>query len=248
MRLAREVRPRKVFRSGFTLIELLVVMLIISILVALTASAVAQVMMSQQVRATETTLQKMASGLDQQWQAVIDQAREEYRNGQLSGQDANLSQAAGGNADAARNLWVALRLQQEFPTTFAAARTATTYTANNATVTLQPKPVYVRAVQGLSPDPTRPTWESGVCLVMALSLARRGHTFPLEDAVGAGSIQTINGARCVVDSWGTPLAFTTGTFPNLTPDIVSAGWNRVYGDFNDLHSTSVRQAGARGDQ
>src|SRR5262249_5249089 len=165
MRLAREVRPRKVFRSGFTLIELLVVILIISILVALTASAVAQVMMSQQVRATETTLQKLASGLDQQWQAEIDQAKDEYRTGQV---DANLATAAGGNPDVARNLWIMLRLQQEFPTTFAAARSPTTYTANNVTVTLQPRPAYVRAVQGLNPNPALPTWESSVCLVMAL--------------------------------------------------------------------------------
>ena len=64
-------------RAGFTLVELLTVVAIIAVLVSLVASATFQVIGVQQKRTTETTIKKVADALDQQWQAVVDQARKE---------------------------------------------------------------------------------------------------------------------------------------------------------------------------
>src|SRR5207244_2852827 len=71
----RPARPPR--RAGFTLIELLIVISIIFILASLTLAAVFNLRESQMKNFTEATVQKLASALDQQWKAAIDQIREE---------------------------------------------------------------------------------------------------------------------------------------------------------------------------
>src|SRR5438105_3266921 len=102
------------FRPGFTLVELLVVVAIIGVLAALTASATVGVLSSQKQSNTSLTIQTLMGVLDQQWQAVIDQANKEaIPDGVLL--------MAGSNAPRARVIWIKLRLKQEFPMSYAEA-------------------------------------------------------------------------------------------------------------------------------
>ena len=91
--------------AGFTLVELLTVMAIIAVLVALVASAAFQVVGVQQQRTTETTIKKVAEALDQQWQAVVDQARKENVI------NPNVMILAGKDSPRAKVIWVKLRLK-----------------------------------------------------------------------------------------------------------------------------------------
>ena len=89
-------------------------MAIIAVLVALVASATFQVIGVQQERTTETTIRKVADALDQQWQAVLDQAKSEPI-------PPNVTNLAGGDARRARVIYIKLRLAGEFPVTFSEA-------------------------------------------------------------------------------------------------------------------------------
>jgi prepilin-type N-terminal cleavage/methylation domain-containing protein len=232
------VRP---CRRGFTLIELLVVIAIIAVLLGLSTAAVMAVMTSQIKSATKTTLNKVANILSKQWKAAIDQANEEFRAFNPNNPDPNIAaayQATGGNPDLAKNLYVQMRLQQEFPTSLAEAANPVVYSANGATISLPSK--YTRAVAGLSSvgQPQPAMWESSVCLCLALSKARRGEgdTLNLEDGVGAGTIQTVNGAKVLVDNYGTPIDYTRGA-NNSSPQVRSAGPNQKPNDADDIVST-----------
>src|SRR5262245_42398661 len=66
-------------RVGFTLIELLVVMAIIAILAALGVTAYLKVRESNQKSQTQATITKLASVLDVQWKAALDQAGEDWQ-------------------------------------------------------------------------------------------------------------------------------------------------------------------------
>jgi prepilin-type N-terminal cleavage/methylation domain-containing protein len=233
-------------RRGYTISELLVVISLLGVLAALVAAAALRARNLGPKMATEATLKKLDAGLLGQWRAVIDSAREECRQGtqaSLQGNaPANLLRAAGGDPDAARQLWVALRLKQEFPTTYREATAATTYTGNGATVTLPAKPAYARALSGPAPGPE----ESSACLFAALAPARRGTVFRAEDVLGAGGIRTLNDRPCFVDAWGAPLAFVRHD-DTLDPEILSAGGDGRLGTGDDLSSLRLRPAGQRGD-
>jgi len=64
-------------RPGFTLIELLVVIAIISLLIAITVSAVFRLKQSSAEKNTVITVNKINIGFMQQWKAAIDTARNE---------------------------------------------------------------------------------------------------------------------------------------------------------------------------
>jgi prepilin-type N-terminal cleavage/methylation domain-containing protein len=252
-------------RGGFTLIELLVVIAIIAILAALTIGIIGGVLGNSQNKGTAQTLQKLSSILNQQVKAVIDQAKDEYKNiGTVNIAFGNIANAT--NPDTAKALWIQLRLRQEFPTSIAEATSSAVCTApNGMTASLPPKPYYTRALRGVSsaglPPNQAATFESSACLALALSPARRGMVGTLEESVGMGSLRTMNGAQVLVDLWGTPIAYlrgndgqsplTTATAPNPTqfPVIISAGANQKYeaGGGDDITSLAVNTGAARGD-
>ena len=62
-------------RRGVTVLELLIVIGIISMLGAMTAGAMFKLKTQQEATATETTIKKLASILDQHWKAVVDSAQ-----------------------------------------------------------------------------------------------------------------------------------------------------------------------------
>jgi prepilin-type N-terminal cleavage/methylation domain-containing protein len=112
-------------RGGFTLLELLVVIGLIGVLVSLLAAGVFKIIPVWTARTTAANLQKMDSALLAQWSIVNELAKDEYRVNtpqSLQGvSPSTLLQTAGGNPDVARNLWIQLRQQQEFPMNFVEA-------------------------------------------------------------------------------------------------------------------------------
>ena len=164
-------------RAGFTLVELLTVVAIIAVLVALVASAAFQMIGVQQQRITETTIKKVADALDQQWQAVVDQARKE------TVLNANVASFAGNDAQRQKVLWVKLRLKQEFPMNFSEAKSpAPSY--------LDPRPSYVDALGGSDWTPPGPSVfpeaQASACLYLALTQNRRGMNFDINSALQRG--------------------------------------------------------------
>jgi prepilin-type N-terminal cleavage/methylation domain-containing protein len=185
-------------RSGFTLIELLVVLAIIAILLALTAGAVFRVSASQAIKRSETTVKKIQMGLSGQWQAVVDNVKDELRAPPGDYRATAYGYATGlaaGDPARLRAIYIKLRLIQEFPTNFAEA-------------VASGKPTYLTALNGAT-APGQP-YESAICLYLAINQGRRGQTFNNED-LGAGSVKSIQCGNAslnyFVDAWGSPITF-----------------------------------------
>src|SRR5262249_25568346 len=154
---------------GFSLVELLVVMAIIAVLMSLLAAAVMKMLARPPQQHTETELQKLTGVVEQQWKAVIDQARTEKIDPR--GWAAAMNQS-GQDPEQAMHLYIQWRLQQEFPMTFSQA------TANSGS--LQAKDVFVSNLLGQSvpgPSPKGNSYESSICLYTALSVGHRGMNF-----------------------------------------------------------------------
>jgi prepilin-type N-terminal cleavage/methylation domain-containing protein len=239
-------------RSGFTLIEMFVVIAIIATLVALTASAVLYLLGWGPSTGTKATLRKADSTLRQQWTAVMDTAANEWSSGGVPGQ---VLQAANGNPDLGKKLWIFLRLHQEFPTSFQEVYSGYSYTAPNGTqIGMPAKAYYAKAINGIPTDAQAgpPARESAALLLLAMQQSRRGQNGQVEDALGTNAIQNINGIAAVVDSWRTPVQFQLtlndplqNSNPNPgsnTPVIISAGPNLNFGDGDDINSVDLRQA------
>ena len=96
-------------RAAFTLIELLIVMGIIAVLASISIGAVFSLRESQIKNATETTVQKLASALDQQMKAAMDQIFEETPSPEA------VKLSAGGDLRRTRAIYIKMRLRQEFP-------------------------------------------------------------------------------------------------------------------------------------
>ncbi|MFL5340579.1 MAG: type II secretion system protein [Gemmataceae bacterium] len=107
-------------RRGFTLLELLVVMSIIALIAGLSIGVFFRVRQTQTESATITIVNKLQSQLDQQWKAVLDNARDDARTGRLgANNNAHAAAALGGN-DSRRELVIWTKMQQrlEFPRSF----------------------------------------------------------------------------------------------------------------------------------
>jgi prepilin-type N-terminal cleavage/methylation domain-containing protein len=105
-------------RSGFTLLELLVVISIIAILVALSMAAVMRVRLSQEVRSSSMTVEKLQVAVDAQHKAIIAQATQDIRS--QAPQDARaMMDLMGQDADAALAILTYCRIRQSFPQVFA---------------------------------------------------------------------------------------------------------------------------------
>ena len=199
-------------RAAFTLIELLIVIAIIALLVTLSVAAVFRTLASQQARATEATLEKVASVLDRQVKAVVDEAKGEAVPPSV------FTQLAGNDARRARVIWIKLRLKQEFPTSYAEAH--------------NPAPGYLagkNAYKVLPAAANDPATESSACLLLALTQSRRGVTWDADQSLGAGCTRDTDGdgAREIIDAWGTALYFVRWptTNPDLNPNGLTPGIN-----------------------
>jgi prepilin-type N-terminal cleavage/methylation domain-containing protein len=192
-------------RAGFTLIELLVVIAILAILFALGAGAYFRVTSSQKLRNSEATVKKIETGLEAQWLAVIDMAKDDIRNGKIN---SALLTAAGNDRDRAAALYTKMKLKVEFPVSFSEVNNP-----NTSTYGIPAKDVYKQYITGASAGGDG-NLESAVCLYMALTQARRGASFN-PDQIGAGSVGTITvggkNFQVFLDAWGTPIQFDRWT-------------------------------------
>src|SRR5437899_127209 len=102
-------------RFGFTLIEVLVVITIIAIIAGMSMGVYFRVRKAQVQTASETTVNKLASNLDQQWKAVLDNAKDDARQNNIANVDPWANQDAGG--DPRRELVIHSKILQklEFP-------------------------------------------------------------------------------------------------------------------------------------
>ncbi len=218
-------------RFGFTLIEVLVVITIIAIIAGMSMGVYFRVRKSQVQSASETTVNKLASNLDQQWKAVLDNAKDDARNG-IKNVDLYANQwatATGpgssgtGVVDPRLELVIHSKMLQklEFPQTFWEA------VLWPGIVNLQLKSSYVRqitaqvtpasiqaAANGLTSN--QMLQESAVLLYISSTQGRRGMAaFNATDAVGPFAVGTTtlyhypnNPTYPVfIDNWGQPIAF-----------------------------------------
>jgi prepilin-type N-terminal cleavage/methylation domain-containing protein len=209
-------------RAGFTLIELLVVVVIIVALAGLTLGAVFNLREAQMKSFTETTVQKLASMIDQQWKAALDQIRDE-----TTPQWAMT--LANNDTRRARVIYTKARLKQEFPVTFYQAKFP--YLAGDpgmpvlafgtiglSSTTLPAKATYLTALQTYNPTgnsiPLPAAYESSALLFLALSQGRRGMAVNIEEHIEPTAIQTRDGFKVFVDSWGNPVRYYIFPFDN----------------------------------
>lgn len=215
-------------RRGFTLIELLVVISILAVLAGLTVGVIGSIRRSTMKSATETRISAVASGFDQQWKAVIDNAKDDDKNNQ-QGIPSAVKSIAGDDSRRALVIWTKVKLKWEFPQNFTEALTGVR--GADGTQYLPPQPMYVRELnaagvtqltQCAAPTDTENLMkESAVCLRLALQKSRRGMSFNAGEAVGAsgtGTI-TITGAdgtsrdfQAFIDSWGQPIVLIRWPF------------------------------------
>lgn len=236
-------------RPGFTIVELLVVMGIIGVLMTLTLAGVLRMISVGHTKTTEVLLVKCGQALAQQWTATIDSARGD--NNIPAGSLATL-QAINADPQVVADNWSKTKLVQQFPRTFAEALNPT---ANG--VAVAPDPVFVNALAKRGTDglPLIPyvaislppntaignTYESSICLYLALSISRRGMVFDMgsfSDKEISDQIVDDNGRKvtlkAIVDAWGEPVKLSydlTVTPPR--PIITSAGADRRMGTVND---------------
>jgi prepilin-type N-terminal cleavage/methylation domain-containing protein len=206
MQVVRCVPKRHPRRPAFTLIELLVVIAIIVILAALTASGIFRVITTQRKDATEQTIRKVMSTLNQQVQAVLKDADNEPL-------PAEIVNMAGGNQARARVIWKKLRLKQEFPVTFEEASTplapiiGSPYYSAALANTLSSR--YATALNGKAAPPNSVfEQETSICLTLALSRKRGGVSLNLDDLGSTVVVDSsVPGLKMIVDNWGTALFF-----------------------------------------
>jgi prepilin-type N-terminal cleavage/methylation domain-containing protein len=194
-------------RPGFTLIELLVVIAIISLLMAITVSAVFRLKQSSAEKNTVTAVRKIDIGFMQQWKAALDNARKEPIPSEISAG----TFSANGQADPvrARALHMKLRMRQEFPQNFGEL-----YNPPSGFSSSYPsKPIYIAATQGLSTT-VNPENQNAAMLYIVMSQGRGGVTFGNDTASRTALIDfpLANGGatrqlRVFVDEWGTPIGF-----------------------------------------
>jgi prepilin-type N-terminal cleavage/methylation domain-containing protein len=199
-------------RAAFTLIELVVVIAIILVLVAITAAAAGKVLSAQRVSNTKTIIQKIDAEFQKQYAAAVDNAIAEANSASLPQSIIDMSSVNGvPDLARARVIWVKLRLRAEFPSNLSEAISwpSANWPPQNQN-DLPGQSAYGAALNGtglygVSPPATK---EAGICLLLALSIGRRGSVLNRE-LLGGLTLANAGapGVNMIVDGWGTPLAF-----------------------------------------
>jgi prepilin-type N-terminal cleavage/methylation domain-containing protein len=197
-------------RSGFTLVELLVVIAIIAVLAALTVGAVMRVIGTQSQKSTQLLVAKLGTALNQQWQAVVDQANKEPDSYFLN--NATIMGMANNDPGTARVIYVKFRLKQQFPESFSEAL--------NPGGGLSADPYYTAALTGAPAVPAN--MQQAVCLALALKNSSRGSVYNV-DNLSPREIGNVPGSttlQYLMDDWKVPIQFTKfggASNPDLNP-------------------------------
>jgi len=215
-------------RAGFTLIELLVVVAILAVLSAIGVGAFFRIRGSSEIKANETTVAKMTTGLNKAWSAGRDSAEKEFKDGTYPAQIATITTIAGGDRDRAKALWMYFRMKNEFPQTFAEAKVATTFPvtvggtvySTNLTLFLPAKRTYLANVAlttTVVPAPVAPVTaadqaadQAAVLLyILITEKGSRGEMFA-DEAAGALTGKVMIGTnefKVFTDTFGKPLTY-----------------------------------------
>ena len=223
-------------RAGFTLIELLVVIAILAVLSAIGVGTYFRVRGSSEVKANETTVAKLSTGLNQQWSAERDTAEKEFKDNTYGNVITTLTNFAAGDRDRAKALWMHLRMKNTFPQTFLEAMTTTNFTPTGLPTynTFLPIRPTFSATDGLkyvtslnlpriepanAADVNEPNTQAAVLLhLMLTQRAGRGAAFS-DEAAGsltktvrfkikdATNVDQIYDFKVYSDTFGTPLTY-----------------------------------------
>lgn len=219
-------------KAGFTLLELLVIIGILALLAAIAVGTYFRIQESETVKATEARIRNIQAGLDRQWTAVLDTAREEFKK-DTNGCASKLIPYCDGDRDRALSLWLYLKVRNEFPQTFAEAHEPVVLrdAGNTVVLTLPPKSTFV-TVPNIAPSNDEEAARQSAVLLRKIVLERgtRGEIYG-EEAVGAGGGDvTVSGGTFPVfrDLWGSPLAYIRfGTNPEIdSPPFSKPGVSR----------------------
>jgi prepilin-type N-terminal cleavage/methylation domain-containing protein len=211
-------------RGGFTLVELLVVIAIIAVVMALTAGAYFTVMSGQQLTRTEDALRIMDNALQNNWNAVIEEAKKDA----ISPAVINL---ANGDMDRARVVWIMFRLTEAFPQSYTEVNNAFSTTAATLNGTIygvepttvpggQGRPwiptnqrrylqgVYYNRISKATNNNSTPESQSAACLYLALTQVSHGGLKLPEDQLPANIGDTDgDGVKELIDNWQKPISF-----------------------------------------
>ncbi len=207
-------------RPGFTLLELLVVMAIITLLMALSFSGIMSVRKAQQVRSTITTVQKVQLALDNQYKAIITQAKLDIAQG--STQDAQaMIDFFNGDQEAALAMLTYARVRQSFPQTFAEVQLTKSFTNPSSGQTVPyfiagnyfypVKSQFLPFVNMPAGNLTASQQSAALLYAAVAQTGAGGSAFNSDDATSANQIDFIQAGsptvRVYMDSWKQPVGF-----------------------------------------
>ncbi len=212
------LRCRRPHRVGFTLIELLVVITLIGVLAALSAGAFMRVRASQIKAASEATLVKLNTALDNRWKAIQESVNEDQKKNQ--GQWPNALLAAGGNPDVAKSLLMYAKVKNELPMTFAEAKAPTILTVNPGS---GPVSIILASKQVFSTLPISAAnfqEQSAICFYLAVTTSAGGGAMLDSDGLNQQTADAPNfpGFKVYKDAWDMPIAFVRHAYATELDD------------------------------
>ncbi len=216
-------RIRRPHRAGFTLIELLVVIALIATLAALSAGAFFRVRAGQMKSASEATLVKLNTALDNRWKAIQESVGEDKNKNTIPFQQA--LRDAGGNPDVARSLLMYAKVKNELPMSFAEARGTLVAAPPDG---LPPNRYYtvvgsihIGARTNFSVLPASAAnyeEQSAICFYLAVTSSGGGGAMTDGDGLQqqTADAPSFPGLKLFKDAWGLPIVFVRHAY---TPEV-----------------------------